>query len=487
MKKRLAAIFLMFILVLVSVYGNADYDEKSSGLFTYKLKGNGNAVITGFNWKNNNGNDIYVPRLIDGYTVTEIGEYAFSSTEAGNTIVDKRHYMADDEEHYVGQSVAVVLPDTITMIGEKAFFCTKISTVTIPQNCQFIGKGAFAGCINLKNHSVASGNNTFAVIDGVLYNKANKELVSYPAGKDAEMNIPEGIVSIGDYAFYGIRLPMDKVSFQGYKTRLSISTTVKSIGEYAFAFAHLWSTDFSNVETIKDCAFYNTYLSDVSFPEIHSIGKSAFEYAELWDSFTLSSSLETIGESAFSKCWRDDYGFNLSETKITAIPDNAFYDIRYNTKVLKILLPSNLETIGANAFAKISQSRSGIQITIPASVKSIGDEAFMRSDIYQLVFEENSKLETIGTSSFKNAYFCYNEKIILPSETKSMGSESFFTKNVLILYIPKSVDFIGDGVCDRNVTQLEVEDGSYAAFYATENGFPAIISGAQEDTSWLND
>lgn len=134
--KKITAFILTVTLLLICSSSLAD---TKSGLFTYKLKGNGTAVITGFDWKANGTNDIYIPRQIDGYTVSELGAYSFSDDSA-------------DYDNTVGQAVVVVIPDTVTIIGEKAFFCTNIKTVAIPASVQFVGAGAFAGCKNIKSH-----------------------------------------------------------------------------------------------------------------------------------------------------------------------------------------------------------------------------------------------------------------------------------------------------------------------------------------------
>ena len=50
--------------------------------------------------------------------------------------------------------------------------------------------------------------------------------------------------------------------------------------------------------------------------------------------------------------------------------------------------------------------------------------------------------------------------------------------------IPASVTSIGEDVCARKSVYLNVEPGSYAALWASENGYMTTGTGA-EDTSWL--
>ena len=71
-------------------------------------------------------------------------------------------------------AVVVTLPNTITYIGDKAFFNSAITSIIIPASVEEIGVGAFAGCKNITRFSVASGNGTYATIDEVLYDKKSK-------------------------------------------------------------------------------------------------------------------------------------------------------------------------------------------------------------------------------------------------------------------------------------------------------------------------
>lgn len=52
---------------------------------------------------------------------------------------------------YHGSDTDVVIPDTLTEIGNNAFeCCTNLKSITIPDNVTKIGDNAFANCANLK-------------------------------------------------------------------------------------------------------------------------------------------------------------------------------------------------------------------------------------------------------------------------------------------------------------------------------------------------
>ena len=181
LKKTVAFVLAAILIMMTCGAGSAD-NERTSGLYTYEFKGNGTVVITGFDWKHNLDN-IYIPALIDGYPVTGIGERAFA---------------LPDDSAAKGNYV-VTLSGGITTIGDFAFQNAPVSTINIPDSTTFIGIGAFLVTPNYIHINVAPTHGTFATIDGVLFNKAKRELLAFPSRR-----LDDGIVSItvvqGSYA-----------------------------------------------------------------------------------------------------------------------------------------------------------------------------------------------------------------------------------------------------------------------------------------------
>lgn len=503
----LVSICIFLALWIIPAYADGG---KKSGLFTYELKGNGNAIITDFDWQSNNGQDIYIPRQIDGYNVSEIGAFAFSDEEATSAF-----------DRLIGEEVVVVIPDTVTMIGEKAFFCTKITAITIPASVQFIGDAALAGCFYINQHSVEANNPVFATIDGVLYNKTSKELLSYPAGyKDGVISsfaIPDGITSIGKYAFAGLIFDLGKngnlsipsslsniKDYAFYKTKMNQGewnaldlNNVNEIGDYSFAESQIGYIEGASITKIGECAFQHSYMnsSDWPFPRITSIGNYAFAGANItldlnaW-AVSFPQSLDNLGEGAFGGCTFKKsisnavYNLVFSDCKFTTIPQYCFNGVTTGM----IRLPSSLITIEDYAFAWIrpDSSASGVEMGCPSSVESIGAHAFESAALTTIGFSDESNLKSIGEYAYSECRLSkdYNQSTIkLPNGLESIGANAFIIDGITELAIPSSVTSIGDNVCDRSKVKLSVEAGSYAALYASENGYATTGS---EDTSWLN-
>lgn len=76
------------------------------------------------------------------------------------------------------------------------------STFTVPDEVEKIWRGAFIGCKNLEKIVVGEGNAYYKSIDGVLMDKENW-LIAYPIGrKAASYSVPEEITQIAENAFY---------------------------------------------------------------------------------------------------------------------------------------------------------------------------------------------------------------------------------------------------------------------------------------------
>lgn len=108
--------------------------------------------------------------------------------------------------------------------------------------------------------------------------------------------IPEGITSIGEYAF----------SYCSNLESITIPDSVTTIGYEAFhSCSKLASVTIGNgVTTIGNFAFYYcTSLPSVTIPNsVTSIGQSAFDGCSSLTSVTIPNSVTTIGNTAFYNC-----------------------------------------------------------------------------------------------------------------------------------------------------------------------------------------
>ena len=380
--KRGIVVFMICLFVLCAASVAFAAEARTSGLFTYEIKGNGTAVITDYDWKNHGKEDLYIPNMLDGYTITGIGDNAFQKH-----VEDTYAYLKD-------HSIMVKLPESIVSIGEKAFVgCYCIKAINIPASVKIIGAGAFAGGWIICN--VDAKNDTFTTIDDVLYNKKDRELMYIPHGSAALSGgdgylraptfvIPEGIESVGGYAFYQI------------EAKVVVPSTIRYIKDYAFCGAWLDGNIVfpESLESIGKCAFKDAsggatcaYL-DFQNTAITTIPESAFESARIYD-MPLPKTIRSIGDCAFknAECQKVAIQEGIESIGISAF-EGAYCD-------REITLPNTLKSIGDKAFAN---SISLSQITIPTSVNTIGEDVFDRTKV-TLVVTPGSYAETWATEN----------------------------------------------------------------------------------------
>lgn len=93
-----------------------------------------------------------IPQTIQGHPVTRIGMGAFKNTESyGRIVIPEGVVSIADEAFMYSKFTEIVLPETLTYIGDYVFFnINGIESITIPKNVNHIGRWAFYACYRLK-------------------------------------------------------------------------------------------------------------------------------------------------------------------------------------------------------------------------------------------------------------------------------------------------------------------------------------------------
>lgn len=201
--------------------------------------------------------------------------------------------------------------------------------------------------------------------------------------------------SVPAYAFDGL----------GWLSDVRLPEGITSIGEYAFRGTQIWKMDIpASVTSIGQYAFASTRLEEINFPDnsqLQSIGSDAFRECTYLREFIMPNTV-TSGCGVY-KCSRLTK-LHFSES-LTSINGNGCLGC---TSLIEVVLPSNLNSIGANAFY---ENKSLRKIDFPESLRTIGTSAFQSTGLDTVKLP--IKLSSLGTDAFYN---CDNLKYIeLPS------------------------------------------------------------------------
>ncbi|WP_287827277.1 leucine-rich repeat protein [Oscillibacter sp.] len=223
---------------------------------------------------------------------------------------------------------------------------------------------------------------------------------------------------------------------------LTISTEPGAFLNYAdFTYLRTQLPNLTYLDlTGADCL--NDY--DPANPVEHEIPTNAMVFSDKLETIILSRKITSIGHSAFYGCisLRGDL---VIPDNITNLSGNCF---GFTGKVFpqfdSLTLSQNLENIGAGAFLRC-KIKGGL--TIPAGVEIIGGNGFAGGAFQEcvfegpLVFEENSRLRTIGSRAFSGCGGLSATTENLPTTVETIGSYAFSgMKNLTgVLHLPNVV------------------------------------------------
>lgn len=456
--KRVFCWLLILTMILTTIPAMADSkaNVKTSGDYQYTVTGNGKATIVGYTGEE--GKDIIIPQMLDGYTVGAIGDNAFKN--------DRYDEVYDSKP----DPIRVTIPETVKTIGEFAFWGRNIMSINLPDGLEEIGQGAFVSCNDI-TYRISSSHPVFAVIDGALYNKQKKELVY---GKEGA-TIPEGIVSIGNYACYAV--DNCGITDEDYSPCFVLPLSIKKIGDYAFA--------------------YNSYFGDSTIgfakitwnnPNLIEIGDYAFFHTGFRDAIifggcmkiTLPDSVKQIGTACFESCAGDIIiGKNSS---LREIPERAFARQYDSYGALIVSCDAPIATIGKEAFS--NATISGLNMK---NIITLEESAFKNARFFDDI-EIPSECKTVSRSAFANcsfpdgAYF----KIVINNGVQIIESGAFANvETEMPIQLPANLTKIAQDAFPKE-TAFTVEKGSYAQRWAEENAYTYTINGEQQNLDWLN-
>lgn len=235
--------------------------------------------------------------------VLTIGSYAFYHSNLESIIIPSSVTVIDNTAFGYCKNLAQIdIPNSVTTIGMMAFencsklstvnmsdnvseietmtfaFCTNLQTFTFGENVSEIDGNAFSGCASLKEFIVDEKNQQMTSIEGVLYSKDGKKLIKCPmALYSTSYVIPEGVETIGEYAFQ----------------------RCKDIEKFILP---------ESITTIENSAFSYCSMSTITLPPtVSNIGWMAFEECDNLESFIIPENVKELPVMMLLGCEKLSY------------------------------------------------------------------------------------------------------------------------------------------------------------------------------------
>ena len=409
---------------------------------SYKIKENTKVICNDAFWGCTSLSCIVIPN-----SVTYIGDDAFSMTALSSVVIPNSVTSIGKGTFWNCTFLSsIVIPNSVTSIEKQAFDgCTSLSSIVIPDSVTDIGESAFSSCTSLSGvvipNSVKSiGESAFSSctsLSGIVIPNSVKSIGYRMFSSCTSLSsivIPNSVTSIGDSAFW------DCTSLFS----IIIPDSVTSIGSCAFSncsslsnivipasVTNMDGNPFSywnGILTVLSSSFF--YANDVL---IDNVKKTIIAFRNKESSYIIPNSITGIGPNAFSHC--ETLSNIFIPNSVTSIGDNAFWGCK---SISSIVIPNSVTSIGDNAFGGCTTLS---KIVIPNSMTSIGNRAFDSCASLSSIVIPNS-VTSIGDSAFWGCTSLFS--IIIPDSVTSIGSCAFSNCSSLSnIVIPNSVTIIG--------------------------------------------
>lgn len=409
-----------YALPTTDVPSDAPYDYEVGGLFFRKIS-EGEAEVTFhdsascvyyYNSDTDNNNpstkhnyysgDIMVPTQIetaDGVLkVTRIGDWAFA---------------------YADGITSLTIPEGITSIGRGAFFRTDMNSISIPEGVTLVEERAFTGGI-IETVNVASLKAWLTM----KFKDSNSNPIWAGGGKLliageplTEVEIPDGIEEIGDFAF-GLCPGITQISFPN---------SLRRIGRMAF--------------------YMNTEILSLDLPEgLEEVDYGAFNMCSGVTEILLPSTLRTIGGYGFAGC-----------------------------KVGSITLPAALESLGEYAIFQADESLMEILVDRNNTHFTTSNGILYTKDMKRLICYPNGKndleytmpatVEQVDGSALCNNSFL--TRIDISPALKRVGMNGLMTGQEVDLYVSDLAAFC----------RISLMGDDESEYYTPWNSFNLYVDG----------
>ena len=403
-------------------------------------------------------------RVIDGETYYVVGsDLTVTSIASASSVANGAFCSAK------GTLQSITLPNTLTIIGDYAFYyCTGLNgTLTIPASVTEIGKMVFAGCNGISRLTFESGSK-LQTIGGFAFSTCR--------GLTGILTIPASVTMIDDSAF-GYCVGLTGLSFaSGSKLEIMGDNVFQNCSGLTGAVTIPASVTEMGWAVFSDCV----KLQRVNFEsgsKLVAIGNNAFNGCTGLTQVVIPSMVKNIGPNAFAGCSSLAMVFIDSSTIASGLTSASVYGgLIANADIVYIktgLTPaswlsanysklSTSDQTGYDMYIKgelitdfqftdngataslVKYTGSASSVTIPSTIS----KHVVGSTAYYIVGSDLAVTSIASASSAANGAF-YNKTAVkgvtLPSGMTTIGNYAFYGAGLESISFPSTVSSIGDG------------------------------------------
>ena len=377
---------------------------------------------------------IFYPRGIkDGVvalpdSVTEIGDKAFYGNTAITEFVVPLRIVSIGASAFENCSKLAALSfeggegDADLKIGERAFYaCTSLQTLTLTENVRYLGRFAFGRTTKLEEVFVNS-TGTVKFEDAAfasMTRNSNGEITGSGSGDVKTLHIGKGLANVDISSVFG-----------GSSAALATVTVDPENGYYyegADGVIYDKNINETTQQNVPTKILYYPVLKEGEYrvPDtISEIANNTFVGRKKLTKILIGNNITAIGDSAFDSC--------------TGLQEVVWLPLAAGETENKL-------TIGDEAF-RGCYNKAFTTFTLPGRVVSIGKYAFAGCDeLTAFNFEEVVWSLEIGQLAF---YGCDGlTELVLPEKTVSVGNGAFAScENLVKVVIPATAERLGEWV-----------------------------------------
>ena len=451
----------------LNTIGNNAFDSTTAEYGDLVIKGNANIAEAAFS--SNKIRKLEIPGSV------QIGRSAFRFTEIeeldlGNTTTISNEAFLQAKLNQTN----IVIPETVTSVQSSAFKSSNIHATNVIfkgdtaiysnvfdqaniDNLKFegkavIGQGAF---FNSKVKTVDFGEKTKFIGGSSFQNTAIVQ---------NELKIPASVEKVVNNAFYSSEKKINKLILEA-----------KEVYSNAFRLGKIKEIEISNTQNIADYAFSNVEVEKLKLSNtIKTLGRGVFNDNRInQNELLIPESIETIGEGLL----QTKYGLNIKKLdyKAKATTPMHFARTTYSANPNKIeeIEISNTKKIGEYSFNYLGTKK----ITLHEGLETIEFKAFRDNPLVQEELVIPSTVKLVGAESFySNTKNVNSLKVLNDSEIGDLAFAAGTIKNVDVSNskVIGVKAFENSGVVNLKISPL-IEKIKFRAFAANKLDVEEIV------------